>query len=137
MALFEINRNLTNRQLRWFAGLWFPAFSALVGNIVLRISDSLAAAVSIWVVAGLLSITGLIFPRFIQPVYIGLSRLTFPIGWLLSHLLLGILYFAVITPLGFLVRMFHDPMERNFDKSARSYWKVREERSKDSYVRQF
>ena len=137
MGLFKINRDPTNTQLRWFAGFWFVALSAIVGNIVLRIFHSTVAAGFVWVVAGLLAIAGLFSPPIIRPVYIGLSQLTFPLGWVLSHVLLAVLYFGVITPIGFLVRRVHSPMQESFDRTAVSYWKLREGRSKDSYVRQF
>ena len=109
----------------------------MVGTFVQRIFDSPWAARFIWVVAALVSVAGLYSPAVIRPVYIWLSRLTFPLGWLLSHVLLGLLYFGVITPIGFLVRRVHDPMSRSFDLAATSYWKPRDVRSKESYVRQF
>ena len=137
MSLFELNRKQSNRELRWFAGLWFPAFCVVTGAAIQRIFNAPFLKGFIWVTAAILSIAGLYSPRIIRPVYIGLCRLTFPLGWLLSHVLLGMLYFGVITPIGFLMRRLHDPMNRSFDRAATSYWKPREVRSMQSYVRQF
>ena len=79
---------------------------------------------------------GLYAPRLIRPIYTGLIWITFPLGWALSYVLLFLLYFLVITPVGALVRIFRDPMERRFDPSGKSYWMPRETRSKESYLRQ-
>jgi len=136
VALFELNRNPSNRELRWFAGLWFPLFCGLIGLSVWRKLHDPVASISIWSIAAVMAIAGLCAPRLIQPVYTGLTRLTYPLGWVLSHVLLLAMYFLVITPLGSLVRRFHDPMERGFDRSAKSYWKPREVASKESYLRQ-
>ena len=46
----------------------------------------------------------------------------FPIGWVVSHLLLGVVYFLVLTPIGLTLRALgRDPLERRFDQSASSY----------------
>jgi hypothetical protein len=136
VALFELNRSPSTRELRWFAGLWFPAMCALAGASVWRRFHAPQAAISIWTIAALLAIAGLCAPRVIRPIYTGLIRITFPVGWVLSHVLLFSVYFVVITPLGVLVRRFHDPMARQFDRPAKSYWMPCETRSKESYIRQ-
>ena len=136
MALFELNRNPSNRELRWFAGLWFPAFCGLIGLSVWRKLHDPLASISVWSIAAVLAIAGLCAPRVIRPLYTGLTRLTYPFGWVLSHVLLFAMYFLVITPLGALSRRFHDPMARRFDPSAKSYWQPREAANKASYLRQ-
>lgn len=62
-----------------------------------------------------------------------------PLGWTFSHLVLGLVFFLVITPIGCILRLAgKDPMERAFDRSAASYWKPHEQ-TKDPgrYFRQF
>jgi hypothetical protein len=63
----------------------------------------------------------------------------YPIGWVMSHVLLGIIYYGLFTPVGRLMRLFgYDPMERRFDGAAASYWVEREPiRDPSSYFRQF
>lgn len=136
MALFELNTDPSKRELRWFAGVWFPAFATLVGAFAWRKLHEPEAATWIWALAGLLAVAGLCEPRVIRPIYKGLMWLTFPMGWVFSHVILFLIYFLVITPLGALVRIFHDPMGRSFDRPAKSYWMPRETRSKESYIRQ-
>jgi hypothetical protein len=121
MALFQPNRNPTPRDLRWFAGLWFPAFCGGIGLWLMR-HQRPGQADAWWAAAAILSISGLASPATIRPVYRALIRITFPIGWLVSHLVVAAAYFLVITPIGLVMRLWHDPMRRTFEPSARSYW---------------
>ena len=136
MALLELNLKPSAKDLRWFAGLWFPALCLFAGATILRKHHALAPGLWIWVVAAVWSAAGLLKPALIRPVYRALMLLTFPIGWVLSHVLLFTIYFLVLTPVGFLVRTLHDPMERRFNLSAKSYWMPRETVSKERYLRQ-
>ena len=135
MALFQPNRNLSDRDLRWFAGLWFPLFFGAIGLSLFRRQHP-DLAVTLWSVTLVLAVAGLKAPRIIKPIYRGLIGVTFPIGWLLSHVLLAVMYFLVITPIGWLMRRSHDPMRRTLDRSASSYWMPCEPHDRDRYFKQ-
>jgi hypothetical protein len=135
MALFQPNRNPTTRDLRWFAGLWFPAFCGGLGLWLLRQQHPDEAA-AWWTVTAILALAGLVSPRVIRPVYRFLIRVTFPAGWVVSHLVVAAAYFLVITPIGLLMRLWHDPMRRAFEPSAPSYWIDCKPAARDRYFRQ-
>jgi hypothetical protein len=79
---------------------------------------------------------GLAVPSFLRYVYVGMAYLAFPIGWVVSHLVLAAVYYLVLTPVGLLLRGFrYDPMNRRFDPHAESYWTPRE--SADDVQRHF
>ena len=63
----------------------------------------------------------------------------YPIGLVVSHVILAIAFYLVFTPVGLLMRWLgRDPMEREFDPSRASYWKKREERNEDArYFKQY
>jgi hypothetical protein len=89
---------------------------------------------------GVLSaIFSLLYPKANLPIYVGLSVVFFPLGFVFSYVLLGLLFVIVIGPVSVLVRLFvRDPMNRGYDSAARSYWTAAEKhRAKDSYFRQF
>jgi saxitoxin biosynthesis operon SxtJ-like protein len=136
MALFQLNLNPSNKELRWFAGLWFPAFAGMLGLLVFRKLHAPTVALCIWSIGVLLSLSGLAYPPIIRTVYLSIMRLTFPVGWVLSHAVLMVTYFFVITPVGLVMRLFHDPMQRKFMRPARSYWLPREQPEKARYLRQ-
>jgi len=123
VALIEANLDPSRRELRRFAAIWLPSFSALFGGVLLYATGSLVAAAAIWSGALLVSVLGLRFPGFMRVVYVGLVRLAFPIGLVVSALLLAFIYYLVITPIGVVLRWFgRDPLLRLRDEAATSYW---------------
>jgi hypothetical protein len=137
LALLTYKRNFSRRELRWFAGLWFPAFCALLGTIAYRKLGSAELAYVIWATGAALSVLGFFVEAIIRPCYAALLAITFPLGWLMSHVLLLAMYFLVIAPVGFLVRRIRSPLELRFDRSAPSYWIPRKESALERYFRQF
>src|SRR2546428_85204 len=130
--LLQSNRPASSQTLRWFAGVFFPLFCAGVGAYARR-HDASVIAVAVWAAGGMIAIAGLIRPSLIRPVYTTLNRATYPLGWVLSYALLLTIYFAIITPVGWVLRRFHDPMDRRFDPDASSYWTPRAAVNADRY----
>jgi hypothetical protein len=123
MALIEVNWAPSPRELRQFAGIWFPAFWALVGGLFWYHSGSLAVPAVMWGVALAVGLAGLISPALIRPIYVAWMLAAYPVGWVVSHLMLATIYFVVMAPVGLVMRLFgYDPMKRDFDRSARTYW---------------
>src|SRR5579862_6651032 len=106
MALFNLNLSPSRKELRLFAGLWWPALCAAVSLMLVRKFH--APAPAIWVVTlGMITgLVGILSPALIRPLYIALMRLTFPIGWVVSHIVLTISYFGILAPIGLLLRIF-------------------------------
>ena len=44
------------------------------------------------------------------------------IGWVVSHVILTIIYFAVLTPVALLARFGHDPLRLRGRAEPESYW---------------
>jgi len=78
-------------------------------------------------------------PSLRRPMFVGWMYAAYPLGFIVSHVLLGLVYFGVVTPIGLLLRAVgHDPMTRRFDRSAKTYWIAREQtRDVRRYFRQF
>jgi hypothetical protein len=68
-----------------------------------------------------------------------LSLVAFPIGLVLSQLLLVFLFVVVIGPIAVARKLWAgDPMRVRYDRDAQSYWTVpRSTRSKASYFKQY
>jgi hypothetical protein len=121
MALIEVNWNPDRRELKQFALLWTGFFGLIGAYVLVRHGESTAAAVFGMLAA--LGIVGYVRPGVLRPVYILWMALAFPIGWLISHLLLMIVFYLAITPIGLVMRWLgRDPLERRLDRSAASYW---------------
>ena len=139
MALLTFDRNPGPRQLRRFSAIWMPATFALLGWIVHRRTGSWNAAVATWVLGTVLTVAGNAWPAVARGVWVTWMTLAFPIGWVVSHLVLGVAYYLVITPMGWLMRAFgHDPMQQGFDRRKASYWVEHNPgTSKRRYLRQY
>lgn len=138
MALIEIKGRPSGNELRWF-GLIMLALFGTIGAVVLWRSGSMTAATVIWAVgAGLVVIYYSVRP-FRLPIYLAWMFAVYPIGWLLSNLLMGIIYFLLITPTGALMRLFRvDPLNRRLDRDADTYWVDLPQETKHSrYFSQF
>lgn len=62
-------------------------------------------------------------------------------GWVMSRIILGILFYVVLTPIGLFLRMAgKDFLNLKFDRKAKSYWaKINDygRRNKSYYERQY
>ena len=122
-AMISIEWNPDRKQLRQFAGIWFPAFCALLGWIIARKTGHWAAVEIAWVVCAGIAVGGFFYPPLIRPVFVGLILATFPIGWVVSHLLLGAIFFGIVTPIGLVLRLTgHDPLQLK-PPAGLSLWK--------------
>ncbi len=135
--MIAIQWNPERKQLRQFAGIWFPAFCALVGWSVARKTGHWHEVEVGWAIAGIISIAGLGFPSLIRPIFVGLILLTYPIGWVVSHALMGAIFYGIVTPIGFLLRATgHDSLDLKMPQGP-SMWKRSVGKvSSASYLRQ-
>jgi hypothetical protein len=112
---------LSNRLLRQFAGLWL-LFCGLVTWMEYT-RDRLLTAL---VFAGLglaFGPPGLVRPQAIRPLFVFLITITQPLGWVVSHVLLAVLYYGVVTPLGLVFRLAgRDILCRRQAAGQDSYW---------------
>ena len=134
----------TLRQFGFIALFGFSFLAAIAWFEVLVFSFGLGAARpivagSFAALATLSTIFSLVAPRANLPIYVGLTVLAYPIGFVLSYLIMGLLFFGMITPLGLVFRLIgKDPLHRRFEPAAQTYWSdPRPRRGKDSYFRQF
>ncbi|HUT88042.1 MAG TPA: SxtJ family membrane protein [Thermoguttaceae bacterium] len=137
MSIIRINRDPTRLQLFVFGLAWL-LFFGVVGALVWGRGGASLVALGMGAAAVIVPLVGMVCPRFLRMVYLGMAYAAFPIGFVVSHLLLAVVYYLVLTPTGLLMRAFgHDPMGRRFDPGASSYWVPRKgPPSADRYFRQ-
>ncbi len=138
MRLIRIEHNLSRRQLTVFSVCWLVALG-VVGGLVLVHGGPLWVAVVVWIAALALPVIGWALPAVLRIVYLGMAYAAFPIGLAVSHVILAVVYYLVLTPIGLVMRLLgHDPMRRRFDPQAESYWVERKpEENVSRYFRQF
>ncbi|MCA8943816.1 MAG: hypothetical protein KDB80_14735 [Planctomycetes bacterium] len=77
--------------------------------------------------------------KLIKPIFVGLMVVALPIGLVISFVLMGLIYYGMVTPIGVLFRLFgRDPLNKTPDPDAKSYWHVRTKQpSPASYLKQY
>jgi hypothetical protein len=103
----------------------FGIVFAIVFTIVAAFPLWNGEAMRIWAlaVAGVFLITAFIYPKALHP----LNMLWFRFGLLLhkivNPLVMGLLFYLTVTPIALIMRaMGKDPIHREFDAAAESYW---------------
>ena len=137
MSLIKRNREPSARELQWF-GLLLALFFVLIGALVWwRIGSPTAGGV-LGAIGLCLAAIYYAVPPLRRTIFLVWMALVYPIGWTISHLLLALTYYLVLTPIGLILRCVRDPMERGFDASAASYWTEHDPASDPKrYFRQF
>lgn len=137
MSLVQINHNPSRRTLAGFGAIWLVFFGAL-GTIMAARSGLRPAAWLLWGVA-LTAVVGWLLPSWMRLLYLGMSYLGLPIGFVVSHLIMAAVWYLVFTPMGLVLRLAgYDPLGRRFDPHRESYWVERGPQPPiERYFRQF
>jgi len=99
------------------------AFAVLGG--LLRWRGAETAALVAWSLGGALVLGGLLIPGRLGPVYRGWMALAHAISRVTTPIVMGVLYYLVITPVGIIARALgHRPLR---NRGKESYWVTRAE----------
>jgi hypothetical protein len=108
-------------------------FGLVVGGVFAGI-----AAVSAWpngwavgstaavlgAVGGALLVLGLAAPALLRPVYRVWMGLAFVLGFVMTRVILTVVFVGLVVPIGLVLRLFgKDFLDERFDRSAPSYWR--------------
>lgn len=138
MSFIELDKEPTRLELRVF-GLLFALFCGLVGALLRWKLDAPTAALVVWSFGVACMLVYYAVPPLRRLALRVWTRVTYPIGWTVSHLVLAVVYYVVFTPIGVLMRVFgRDALHRKLDRGAPSYWIVRRPADATSrYFKQF
>jgi len=107
--------------LRAFGFVMAGAIGGLFGLILPWVFDW-AWRIWPWAIASLFLILGIVAPQSLRPVFEGWSRLGYLIGRITTPLILGLIFFAIIAPIGLFRRVISkDPMRRRIDPDITTY----------------
>ncbi|MCB9558001.1 MAG: hypothetical protein H6707_17945 [Deltaproteobacteria bacterium] len=132
MAVLSTNWRPNDKQLKSFGCIAFVVFGGIAGCIFWQQSfwgREMAAATANGVALGLAIAAALclglsfVRPRVLLPLYWLLMAISYPIGFVISNVVLFVIFMLLLTPLGLLKRAFgRDPLARSLDRQAQSYW---------------
>ena len=135
MSLVKATWKANNRELRQFGVVTLvalPLLAYLWGGSTQVIG--IAAGIG-----SVIAVTGLIWPRAINPVFLVLMAIAFPIGLVISELVLLLVFFGIFAPVGLFFRLIgRDALQRKLNKQAPTYWQQKKQpRDATSYLRQW
>jgi hypothetical protein len=85
-------------------------------------------------------LSALALPILIKPVFIVFSYIGFGMGWVMTRIILFILFYLFITPISIFARKFGNRfLDLRFDRSKESYWlPVKDNKNnRDNFEKQF
>ena len=126
----------TRKELRQF-GLLVGAIFTVIGLWPLVFRDE---PLRLWAVGlgGLLIAVGGLLPQLLAPVHTGWMWVGHILGWINTRILLSIVFYALVTPIGLVFRLMgKDTMRRAFDETSTTYRVVRSPRPHSHMKYQF
>ena len=135
--MITINRNPGAKDLRVFAALLI-LFVLTVSALAKWRFDSPVWGMRILYGGLALVLVYLLVPRLRRYIYLGWMFAAFPIGWVVSHLLLATIFYLILTPIGLLLRLMGKDLMRSRPQDVASYWEAHNPGTDSSrYFRQY
>lgn len=106
-------------------GVGLSIILAVIGSYRLH---SMGGDSALWfyIPCGVILILTFLIPSAIRPLYRGMTVIGGKIGWVNERLLLGLVFYFMVTPVAIVFRiMGKDPLERKIDADVGSYWHPR------------
>ena len=96
--------------------------------------------IRIWalLISGALIIPGILFPRILTPAYRGWMVFADKLAWFNTRVLLGFIFYGVLTPIGLIRKVFGKPsFTCGFDKHVSSYRVLKSSRPSNHMAKSF
>ncbi len=109
------------RELRKFGLVLGAAFAVFSLVLVVRSSDIWGVTASL---SGLLIVTGILFPTLLRPLEWFWMKLALVMGFVVTNVLLTLVFLIGVIPTGLLMRMLgKDPLRLKPDGKKNTYWR--------------
>jgi hypothetical protein len=127
---------VTRKELRQF-GLLVGAVFTVIGlwPLVFR-----GEPLRLWALGpgGLLILLGAVLPQILAPLHKGWMWVGHVMGWINTRILLGIVFYGLITPIGIVFRLLgKDTMRQSMDEAGTTYRVIRTPRPHSHMKYQF
>ena len=120
-------------------------FGFIIGIVLITIATSFfwfgKRGSEVFLALGILmAVTGFAFPSILRLIYVPWMSFAAVLGWLMTRVILCLLFYLVLTPIGLFSRLFGKRfLELRLDVSKQSYWNCRKKikATRKDYERQF
>jgi hypothetical protein len=87
---------------------------------------------------GLLFLSGLVVPDSLRMVYLIWMALALVLGWIMSRVIITILFFFILTPIALIAKVFGKKfLDLNFRDNKPSYWISKDPEKKINYSKMY
>ena len=125
-----MKETISKKQLREFGLLIGFGFPILIGLLLPSLSGHGFRAWTLWV-GGPGLILGLSAPHLLHYPYRGWMALGHALGWVNSHIILGLVFIVVLQPIAYVMRLTgYDPLRRR-RKGEKTYRENRQDQRTD------
>ncbi|WP_345685520.1 SxtJ family membrane protein [Novipirellula caenicola] len=135
MALFDLNTDPSSSTKRWFGA----SLSTLLLIVAYLVQYRAANVSMILAIAGVMvAVVYYAVPGTRVRLIRAWQYATYPVAWVISHLLLGTVFFGIVLPTGIVLRLLgYDPL-RLKKRNSKSNWMARGDAPEISrYFKQF
>ena len=123
--MIEEIRNIKSgkKELRNF-GFTIGIVLLLIAGVLFYKNNNLF--ISFAYIAGVFIVLGFLFPQLLKPIYFIWMIFAVVIGWIMTRLILSILFFVIISIIRLIAGIFGKSfLELNISKDSKSYWNHR------------
>lgn len=125
------------QELRRFAIAMLIGFTVLGALSAWKTKGIGTGSIVLWSIGVALAVAAFV-PKLGRSVYLAVYLPTSIIGYVVSNVMLALMFFLVITPLGFLLKLMgKDVLQQRRQKRQTQWTTVKDTKSEDSYYRQF
>jgi hypothetical protein len=109
----------------------FRSFGITIGIILLVIAGFLfikekeSYQVFLYIAVALLGL-GYIIPAILKPIYIVWMVFALILGWLMTRVILILVYYIILTPIGIITKLFGEDFLKLKKSNVGSYWNTRD-----------
>jgi hypothetical protein len=108
------------KELRKFAVTLFSAMGVLGAFFIWQERD---IGFVLWGIGSVALLAAWVCPMGLKPVYTYWMKLAIVLGFISSHVILALVYYLVLTPMGLVMRVLgKNPMPLQPDENTQSYW---------------
>lgn len=117
-------QEMTPKKLREFAFLTGGVFVLLFGLLIPWLKSK-PYPLWPWIIAIALALPALIAPQVLKPVHTAWMKLGHALGWVNSRIILGIVFYGVITPMSLLMKLFKkNPLSQHEEKKVEGSYRI-------------
>jgi len=112
----------------------FGVVMAIAIVVVTLIHGFIRGHLAIWpfYIAGAFLVLGIVTPKLLEPVFVAWMKFAIGVNWVVTRVLLSIVFYLMITPTRFGIELFgDDALKRTWDPDATTYWEDAEDQPSD------